>query len=481
MRHVFCLLSAALTCLAMTAGSAQALADAKAAPGGPEGTWEGTLKIAKIDLRLALHFSRKGDKLSGTLDSIDQGAKGIAMDTIEVKDRSVRVEWKALKAVFQGKLTQDGTALEGRWEQSGLDVPITFRRTAKATELVRPQHPKRPYPYKEEEVTFENKKAGVKFSGTLTVPRGEGAFPAVVLLSGSGPQDRDETLFGHKPFLVLADYLTRRGIAVLRVDDRGVGGSTGDTFQATLADHAGDALAAVAYLKGRKDINAKQIGLLGHSEGGIVAPLAATKSKDVAFLILLAGTGLPGEQILYAQGQAIAKALGFGAEELARQRQAQEAIFGALRQEKDNTKAKKLIQQRLAEIIAKLPEEEQKKAKEAQGLVEGQLKVVLTPWFRAFLDYDPRPALRQVQVPVLALTGEKDLQVLPKENLKAIADALKEGGNQDYTVKELPNLNHLFQTCKTGSLTEYGRIEETFAPSALALIGDWIVQRTKNT
>jgi pimeloyl-ACP methyl ester carboxylesterase len=300
----------------------------------------------------------------------------------------------------------------------------------------------------------------------------------VVLITGSGAQDRDETIFGHKPFLVLSDYLTRRGIAVLRVDDRGVGGSTGSVPNSTSADFAGDVLAGVAYLRSRKEIDPARIGLIGHSEGGIIAPMVASRSRDIAFIVMLAGTGLPGDEVMYAQGAAILKALGADSEQLARQKEIQQRIFTVVRKEKNNGVAKAKVTASLKDLAAKLGQDDKNQMLEALPQVEGEVSRVFTPWFRFFLEYDPRPALRKVTCPVLALEGQKDLQCDARTNLPAIAAALKEGGNKDVTTKELPGLNHLFQTCKTGAISEYGAIEETIAPVVLETIGDWILQRT---
>jgi pimeloyl-ACP methyl ester carboxylesterase len=472
--------------------------------GDPEGLWLGTLRPGLFELRVAVRLEHKKDgPWAGTFYSIDQGPDGVAIDAVAVKDGRLHFEVKKNKGVYEGVFDEDGSTIRGRWRQGGPKVPLTFRRTDKLPVLARPQNPRKPYPYAEHEVAFENKRAGVKLAGALTVPRGRGPFPAVVLLSGSGPQDRDETIFGHKPFLVIADHLTRHGVAVLRLDDRGVGGSGGDTFKSTINDLCGDALAAVAFLKGRKEIDPRKIGLVGHSEGGYVAPLAASRSGDVAFIVLLAGPGLPGEEILYLQGQAILKSLGGGKEDLKRARALQEMMFTVIKREKDDDRARKLILRRLDEEMAGPPARGKKQpddlgARIAGGLesvlgrarrwaekpiltaaIKEQTKLVLTPWFRFLLTYDPRPALHKVRVPVLALIGEKDLQVPAKENLKALRKALEEGGNKDITLKEMPGLNHLFQTCKTGSLVEYGRIEETFAPAALEEIAGWIRERTR--
>jgi uncharacterized protein len=218
--------------------------------------------------------------------------------------------------------------------------------------------------------------------------------------------------------------------------------------------------------------------LIGHSEGGIIAPLVASRSKDVAFIVLLAGTGLPGEDILYLQGAAILKVAGANAAQLARQKAMQQTMFAVLRAENDNVVAEKKIRAALAELTGKLDAEEKKKMAEAMPLLEGQIKMVLTPWFRHFLSYDPRPALRKVTCPVLALNGAKDVQVDAALNLQAIQAALKKGGNKDVAVREFANLNHLFQTCKTGAVSEYGNIEETLAPVVLEAVARWILERT---
>lgn len=349
----------------------------------------------------------------------------------------------------------------------------------------RPQEPKPPYPYDEQEVAYENKKDGVKLAGTFTLPRSKGPFAAVLLITGSGPQDRNETVFGHKPFLVLADHLTRQGIAVLRVDDRGVGKSTGKFAEATSEDFAADALAGVEYLKTRREVEPRRIGLVGHSEGGLIAPLVAAASTDVAFIVMMAGPGLTGEQIIYLQSVLISRAAGISDNLIAQNRGAQERIFAILKQEKDNVLAERRIREvadsfrdLAARIRAETPEEQKKAANVIAAAIEGQAKMVVSPWLRFFLTYDPRPTLMKVRCPVLAIIGEKDLQVPAKENLGEIRQALAVGGNKDYTVLALPNLNHLFQTASTGNIAEYQQIEETISPVALDKISNWILKHT---
>jgi pimeloyl-ACP methyl ester carboxylesterase len=363
-----------------------------------------------------------------------------------------------------------------------IDFVVVFDKDAKIaglsitpTEMSRPQNPKKPYPYDEIEVSYENKLDGIKLTGALTVPRSKGPFPAVILITGSGPQDRDETILGHKPFLVLADYLTRRGIAVLRVDDRGVGGSTGSLWGSTSADFAEDVLAGVAFLKGRKEINPAQIGLIGHSEGGMIAPMVASRSKDIAFIVSLAGPGVPCDEILYTQSAAGLKLAKTPAETLTLLRTLQDRLFATIRAEKDRAQAEKTFRAAAEEISSKLSKEEKKPALD---VVDEQARILLTPWGRYFLDYDPRPALRKVTCPVLALNGAKDVQVDASVNLRAIEAALKEAGNKDVTIRELPGLNHMFQTCQTGAISEYFSIEETLAPVVLETVADWIAKRT---
>lgn len=447
---------------------------------GIEGIWQGALKVPGTEIRVVFKISKKTDViLTATMDSPDQGAKDIPVDEVTFENDNLRLEVKSILGVFEGKFEEDGLTIEGEWKQAGQSLPLVLKRVDKAPEFRRPQEPKKPYPYEEEEIIYENEKAGIKLAGTLTLPRMEGLFPAVLLISGSGPQDRNETVFNHRPFLVLADHLTRRGIAVLRVDDRGVEGSTGDFSQATSEDFASDVFAGIQYLKSRKEINPEQIGLIGHSEGGVIAPIVAIQSPDVAYIVLMAGTGLTGEEILYLQGALIRKAEGKSDEEIAEGRVLQERIFAVVKHEKDSTVAKNELRKILEDALTELSEQEKKAMGDPEAFLESQIQGVLSPWFRYFLTYDPKPTLMKVKCPVLAINGEKDLQVPPKENLEAIEEALKAGENKHYTIKELSNLNHLFQTAQTGSPSEYLTIEETMSSTALKTIADWILEQTK--
>ncbi|MBC7807525.1 MAG: alpha/beta fold hydrolase, partial [Akkermansiaceae bacterium] len=361
--------------------------------------------------------------------------------------------------------------------QGGQSLPLTLTRMTKEAVVVRPQTPKPPFPYQTEEVAYANPKAmGVSIAGTLSVPAGAGPFPVVLFITGSGPQDRDETIMEHKPFAVIADYLARRGIASLRVDDRSVGKSTGDLAKATSADFAEDARAGVAFLKGRAEVNAKQVGLLGHSEGGLIAPMIASNNPDIAFVVLLAGPGASGKEIILEQQKAVVTAMGAPEAMLAENQRFSKAVIAIIEQDKDPVAARKKINAFIAKEVVAVPVAQRKAV--TRQLQNGFLPWT-EPWFTYFMRYEPAPVLQSVSCPVLALNGSLDLQVLPKQNLPLLEAALQKGNNKDVTVKELPGLNHLFQHAKTGSPMEYATITETFAPEALAIIGDWIAERTK--
>jgi len=343
----------------------------------------------------------------------------------------------------------------------------------------RPQEPKRSYPYDEKEVFYENKKAGVKLAGTLTLPRLERPFPAVLLISGGGAQDRNETVFGHRPFLVLADYLSRHGIAVLRVDDRGVGGSSGNTLESTIEDLSGDVLAGIDFLKKHEKIDPDNIGLIGHSEGGIIAPMVAVESEDVSFIVLMAGMGLTLEEFSYLQVALISRSVGKSEEEIAKNRAVMEEIYEVVKKEKNNERAGKKLRDIYESSLAGLSETEKASIGDLEVYINNQIQNVLSPGIRYLLTYDPRATLMKVRCPVLAIIGEKDLHVSPEENLRATEEALLAGGNKACTVKMLPGLNHLFQTTETGLISEYGEIEETISPKALKLIREWIFEKIK--
>ena len=428
------------------------------------GDWMGTLDAGALKLRVVFHITETDKGLAATLDSPDQNAMALPTSSVTLTGSTLKIEMPRLGATFEGQRSADGARLEGTFIQGGVSMPLVLARVTDAAQLERkrPQIPTKPYPYREEDVTIENPSAGVKLAGTLTLPQGQGPFTSVILLSGSGPQDRNESLMGHEPFRVLADHLTRKGIAVLRYDDRGFGKSTGNFASSTTADFATDAEAAVAFLETRPEIAPRKIGLIGHSEGGVIAPMVAARNSHVAFIVLMAGTGVRGDEVVALQGSAIVEAMGMPKAMVDQIAARQREMLALLKSEPDD-----------AVVIKKL--QELNPGAEAQ--VTAQVRQMRSPWFRYFLDYDPAIALRKVTVPVLAINGDKDRQVVASQNLPAIRAALEAAGNKTVEMVELPGLNHLFQTSKTGAPNEYGAIEETIAPVVLDTIAKWLLAR----
>ncbi len=443
-----------------------------------EGAWAGTLDAMGTKLRIVFRIAKNADGSWMTLlDSPDQGAKDIPVSETVVKGDSLIFKSAAVMGTYEGCIQSDGITARGTWKQGGMSFPLTLSKTDQAPTINRPQEPKPPFPYKQEEVVFRNEEAGIVLSGTLTVPAQGGPFTAVAMITGSGPQDRDEQIFGHKPFMVIADYLTRRGVAVLRYDDRGIGRSTGNFAEATSVDFASDARAAVAFLKSRTDVDSRKIGLAGHSEGAIIAPMVANRSEDVAFAILLAGPGMNGEELLYIQAARIYRAMGVDEKTISGNEAKQRRMFEVLNREKDDAAAAKELREILSEAAEEMAADEQAKTGSNETAIEMEIKQVLTPWFRYFIACDPVVELNRLHCPVLALWGENDLQVPPKENMPLVEQALRRAGNDEAVLRVLPGLNHLFQTSSTGSVAEYAQVEETFSPAALTAIGDWIAER----
>jgi len=445
------------------------------------GIWTGKLSPTNT-VKLTIVFNLQKDeagKYTATMDSPDQGAKGIPTESVTIKKDSILIKVPVIAGSFEGKIFTDSLKIEGKWKQSGMNLDLTVYKVDKVEEVKRPQEPKEPFPYKVEEVTFENKTHKLTLAGTLTMPLEGSNYTTVIMITGSGGQNRDEELLGHKPFLVIADYLTRNGYAVLRYDDRGIGESTGNYLTATTEDFAADALSAVEFLKTRNEINHSMIGMIGHSEGGIIAPMAAVKSGDVAFIVLMAGIGIPGDSILYLQGELIQRAEGTSEEEIRETARVQRKLFKMIKEISDDEILKSKIKEIFWEEYALLSDEDKSKMGDPEVYLNTQMKTTTSPWFKYFVKYDPVPVLEKVKCPVLAINGEKDLQVPPKENLSAIESALKRGGNKNYETKMLPGLNHLFQTTSTGKISEYGQIEETISPLALETMLNWLKRLTK--
>jgi pimeloyl-ACP methyl ester carboxylesterase len=443
------------------------------------GTWNGMLKVQGMQLSLVFHINKTQNGFSSTMDSPDQKAFGIPVTSTNFENSKLTIAIANAGIAFEGVLGADGI-INGTFKQSGQNFPMNLSKGKVEKETIkRPQDPIKPYSYYTEDVIFENKSANINLAGTLSLPKKDGVFPAVILITGSGAQNRDEELLGHKPFLVIADYLTKNGIAVLRFDDRGTAMSKGDFTSATTLDFATDVEAGLQFLMSRREIDKKKVGLIGHSEGGMIAPMVASKSKNVSFIVLLAGTGIPGDELLLLQQELIGRVSGIAEEDLRKTKIANTGAFEIVKQATNSDQMKK----ELTNYVAKLLRSESK-SKIPEGISESdfiamQVNQIANPWMQFFIKYNPALVLEKVKCPVLALNGEKDLQVAPKENLSAINKSLLKGGNKKGTIKELPNLNHLFQECKTGSQEEYSEIEQTFSPIALSEILSWIQNQTK--
>lgn len=440
------------------------------------GTWHGILDVTVMQLRLDFHIAATEDGYSSTMDSPDQGAMDIKATTTTYVDGLLTLTIAESGIKYSAKL--NGDILEGTFKQGPQTFPLNLtREQGEKKVLPRPQTPKEPFPYYTEEVSIPNPEAGIKLAGTLTLPEAKGVFPAVIMITGSGPQDRDEMIFEHRPFAVIANHLARNGIASLRFDDRGTASSEGDFQKGTTFDFASDVTSVIAWLKTRKEI--KEIGLIGHSEGGIIAPIVASTNSDVDFIIMLAGTGERGDKILLVQQEDIARASGEDEEEIQKQlginAKAFELVFANTDLETLRAEMQKYIEETLDNGTVETPE-----GLTREEFIQAQLAGLCSPWTLAFMKLDPRDYLAKIKCPVLVLNGDKDLQVSSKVNLPLINEALSKAGNKDVTIREFPGLNHLFQECETGVPDEYVKIEQTFAPVVLDEITAWILARYKH-
>ncbi|MBE0679359.1 MAG: alpha/beta fold hydrolase [Bacteroidales bacterium] len=446
--------------------------------GDIEGSWAGKMKTPAGELQMVFHFTMTdADTIKATADVPDQGVQDIPCGRVTLEDDTLFVDIPMVKGYYRGGFSSD-SLISGKWTQMGRIYDLSLKKGAKPVEHKRPQEPQPPYPYREEEITFMNTVENFSMAGTLTLPQGEGPFPAVVLITGSGQQDRDETLFNHKPFKVLADHLTRNGIAVLRYDDRGVGGSKGSLTGATSLSFAGDAEAAVDFLLGRTEIDPEKIGLAGHSEGGFIAPIVASRKGNIAFVISLAGPGVTGYDAIIQQNIDFFRVSGMSEEALEKQLHMLRNIFRfVIAGEDQRAVAKQAMEWYNSELDAKgvtAEERREQMSQFAQALVQTN-----NPWWKYFLSTDPAQYWSSVRCPVLALNGDKDIQVSHAQNLPAIKAAVKAGGNRKVKTVTLPGLNHLFQHAETGAISEYITIEETFSPAALELMTTWIRKTLK--
>lgn len=440
------------------------------------GDWQGKLEIgAGMTMPIVFHFNPDETKsLKGTMESPSQSSKLIEFDEVTVSpSNEISAKITRLKAEFKGKLNNETGKLEGTWTQS-VAIPLVMAR-GKYNAPQRPQEPKAPFPYKSQNVAF--KSGNVEIAGTLTLPENSSSnktFPCAILIHGSGPHDRDETIFNHKPFLVIADYLTKNGIAVLRYDKRGCSKSTGSYRAATSADFADDGIAAVNYLKTCPEIDAKKIGLLGHSEGGIVAPMIAAKHpEDVDYIVLLAASAINGEKILLSQIRDLGPEVSTP-ESTKKDLELARKTYAIIKSEPDNEKATQKVMQLRRDMGVDKPIADEAERTERDKNVRVGIEILTGPWYRFFLTYEPDNDLRKVKCPVLAINGDKDVQVAADENLPVIKEALESSGNKNVRIEKLENINHLMQTSKTGQPNEYSSLEETVSPKVLELINSWI-------
>lgn len=449
------------------------------------GTWAGKLTVPAGSLRVIIHLKEDGDSYTATLDSPDQGAKDIPFSKVVFAGDSLQLELAAANARYRGRITSDST-ISGEWIQ-GASLPLDLKKSTvvlAGEEVKRPQTPKPPFPYQSTEVQFTNQSKSIRFGGTLTKPQGKGPFPAVLLVTGSGPQNRNEELFGHQPFAVLADDLTKRGYLVLRVDDRGVGQTTGDFQTATSKDFAEDAMAGLDYLVSLPDVDKTKLGLLGHSEGGMIAEMVAAQRKDLAFVVLLAAPGEKIIDLMAHQNKAILQSAGVSeatADAYVSLYKPLALALAAGSNAANKEKAREVMtnwkKHTSPEIV--LATTGIKDVQSEERFLEDFFKSIGTPWFQYFLQYDPAPHLKRIRAKVLALNGDKDIQVLSQPNLAGLKAGLQKSPSKGFDVKEMPGLNHLFQSCQSCTVAEYGKLEETIAPAVLETIGEWLAKNIK--
>lgn len=457
------------------------------------GDWEGKLTVGSKSVGIIFHITKTDNGLyNATLDVPIQKAYNVGCNETILNGDSIFIACKAVAMKYTALLASP-KQLSGNWVQAGLTIPLQLKKTSDVAVIKkfnRPQTPIPPFPYKSEDVEYDNADKSIHFGATFTVPYSGGksglgeslVYPTVLLITGSGKQDRDETIYEHKSFAVIADYLTRRGIAVLRIDDREMGKTTGNFITSTTADFAKDVEAGIDYLKTRKDVDIANIGLLGHSEGGAIAPMVAGKRKDVKFIVLLAAPGVKSTELMEQQSVDMLAAKGVSMKKLEEMRPMMHNLVSAIINASDTAMARK-------NALSVFTEWENNQSKDVVRSTTGvtdeksrtsyinKMVTILTlPWYAYFMKMDPADYLSTIRCSVLALNGEKDIQVDPRTNLNAIRNIMEKHNPQKVTVKEMPGLNHLFQHCKKCTFGEYSDLEETFATEALEIIGNWIIE-----
>ncbi len=449
-----------------------------------DGTWAGALSGVQ-NLRMGFNISgHKAGSPVSTMDVPAQGAKDIPCDTVIVDGDSIHIKVVKVNGRYDGKMAEVNR-IDGQWTQNGMSLPLNLDRREGRVELNRPQTPKGPYSYNSEDILFYNENKSIEYGATITTPRDDKQHPALILISGSGPQNRDEELFQHKPFAVVADHLTKQGYVVLRVDDRGTGKTTGDRSKATSEDFADDVMAALEYLKKRKEVDRKKIGLYGHSEGGLIAQLVASRSKDIDFIVLMAAPGVQVIQAMAEQNAALMKTMRLSEEQANQYAELYTTIMNGITTATDRDIAERRVNKALTDWIAATDEttvqattgitDEDSKKKFAYEFV----KLYDNKWMMYFMKYDPKPVLEKVNCKVLALNGDKDIQVLSRTNLEGINKALTNSKSKVQEVREVEGVNHLFQECNTCTVQEYGQLEQTIKPEVLDIVTTWLNQNVK--
>lgn len=451
-------------------------------PAALEGNWKGSLRAGNTELPLVIHIKKgKSGEMNALLDSPLQNAFGIDAGSVSTVGDSLRIYVKSIQGTLYFHFDSTNDKLQGTWQQGSARLPIVLQRLPEGEQGIpkRPQEPDTPLPYPVKEVTFRNEAAGISLSGTLTLPDTTGHFPAVVLVSGSGPQDRDESIFGHKPFYVLSDFLTRNGIAVLRYDDRGTGKSEGFYPLATTADLAEDARAAHSFLQQNPHVLKHCTGILGHSEGGIIAPMIAGKDTTVDFIILIAGPSIRIDSLLILQTALLSERTGNAPELIALNRRLLERIFSLVRDAEEKGEDITFMRKAVDSVINELSQAQKDSLHLDDQAILRQTQFFISPWMRYLLMLDPAEVFSALTVPTLAVYGEKDLQVPAAINARRLEDYLRQSPLTDYRIVVFPGLNHLMQNADSGLPDEYASIEESMAPAVMELVTKWILLHCK--
>lgn len=445
------------------------------------GSWLGSLDFNGRAMDILISFENTDGNYKGSLSSEKQQLKDIGISNIQLSLPELKFDIPMAGGRWEGTVNTKEDKLEGHWIQGPMKAELNMVKQKTKPQLKikdRQQTPQAPFPYDTEEVTFTNERDGITLAGTLTLPKGKGPFPAAILLTVAGPNDRDQSHGSpqHKPFMVLADHLSRQGIAVLRADDRGIGGSAGDIFESTMEDFAHDALAGFNILKQHPKINPGQIGFIGNSEGTLVGPMAAAINRETAFIIALGGMGITGKEVIMDQVAAIGEIGGLDATGIEKLRNHTQRLFKAVSKETDQGK--------IAQELRKLLENSEKPDMDERLFlvpksIDEQIRIFSSPWYRYQVNFDPAPILQKITCPFLALHGSQDPFVAPDKNLAAIASHLRKAGNRQYATILLPGVNHVFQDASSGSPLLYDQNETSFSPRALALISSWLAVSLK--